>query len=53
MPEDELYAKNLADLHNFNHKEILINPNIVKELPKIVKYLDEPIGDPLSPSIHT
>lgn len=46
MPEDEKYAKELADLHNFNHNEIIINSNIVEDLPKMVRTLDEPIGDP-------
>lgn len=46
MPEDEIYAKKLANLHNFDHHEIIINANIVKHLPFIVRTLDEPIGDP-------
>ena len=46
MPEDEKYAKYLADLNDFDHNEILINSDITKMLPKMVKFLDEPIGDP-------
>lgn len=46
MPEDEKYAKQLADLHSFDHHEIIINADIVKYLPFIVRTLDEPIGDP-------
>ena len=46
MPEDEKYARQLAEQHNFDHNEIVINPDIVKILPQIVRMLDEPIGDP-------
>lgn len=46
MPEDEKYAKYLAELHGFDHNEIVINSDIVTMLPKMVKTLDEPIGDP-------
>jgi asparagine synthase (glutamine-hydrolysing) len=46
MPEDEKYAKFLAELNNFDHNEIVINSNITKMLPQMVKSLDEPIGDP-------
>jgi asparagine synthase (glutamine-hydrolysing) len=46
MPEDEKYAKELAVKYHFDHHEILLTPDIVKELPKMVYSLDEPIGDP-------
>jgi len=46
MPDDEKYARKLAKQFKFNYNEILINSNIVELLPKIVKILDEPIGDP-------
>ena len=46
MPEDEKYAKLVADLNDFDHNEIIINSDITEMLPKIVKTLDEPIGDP-------
>tara|TARA_B100000963_G_scaffold289151_1_gene258558 strand:- start:9284 stop:11167 length:1884 start_codon:yes stop_codon:yes gene_type:complete len=46
MPEDEKYAKYLAELNNFHHNEIVINSDIITMLPKMVKSLDEPIGDP-------
>lgn len=46
MPEDEKYARYLAELNNFDHNEIVINSNITKMLPQMVKSLDEPIGDP-------
>ncbi len=46
MPADEKYAKKLAEEHGFSHNEIIINADIVENLPKIVRILDEPIGDP-------
>ena len=46
MPDDELYAKELAQKIGCSFNEIKINPNIIDILPKIVKTLDEPIGDP-------
>lgn len=46
MPEDEKYARMLADMFHFDHHEILLHADIVKDLPRIVHTLDEPIGDP-------
>lgn len=46
MPDDQKYARDLASLHHFDHNEILISSKIVDLLPKIVRTLDEPIGDP-------
>jgi len=46
MPEDERYARQLAQQFGFDHHEILLQPDIVKDLPRIVYTLDEPIGDP-------
>ncbi|WP_428236157.1 asparagine synthase (glutamine-hydrolyzing) [Gracilimonas sp.] len=44
--DDSVYAKRLAELHNFNHHEITIEPDIVDLLPKIIYSLEEPIADP-------
>ncbi len=46
MPDDQKYARIVAETHNFDHHEIEILPEIVKLLPDMVKTLDEPIGDP-------
>ena len=46
MPEDEKFAKRVADLNNFDHNEIIIKSDIINMLPQMVKTLDEPIGDP-------
>lgn len=44
--DDSVYAKRLAKLHDFNHHEITIEPDIVDLLPKIINSLEEPISDP-------
>ena len=46
MPEDEKFARQLANQFHFDHHEIEITPDIMKLLPQIVYTLDEPIGDP-------
>lgn len=46
MPPDEKYARIVADTFGFDHHEITISPDIIKDFPKMVKTLDEPIGDP-------
>jgi len=40
------YAKIISDKFNTLHKEIIVSPNITKELPKMIWHLDEPIADP-------
>lgn len=44
--DDAYYAKKLASQFGFNHNEIVIKPDIVDLLPKMVWHLDEPIADP-------
>jgi asparagine synthase (glutamine-hydrolysing) len=46
MPDDEKYARWLAEKFEFDHHEIEITADIVNELPRMVYTLDEPIGDP-------
>lgn len=46
MPEDDKYAKLVSDKFAIKNHQIKIDSNIIKELPFIVKVLDEPIGDP-------
>jgi asparagine synthase (glutamine-hydrolysing) len=46
MPDDEKYAQKLADQFQFDHHNILVEPDILKELKSMVFTLDEPIGDP-------
>jgi asparagine synthase (glutamine-hydrolysing) len=52
MPEDEKYAKQVAQQFHFDHHEIEIVPEIIKVLPEIVYTLDEPIGDPAAISTY-
>ncbi len=46
MPDDEKYASEVANLYHFDHNVIQISPDILREFPKMVATLDEPIGDP-------
>jgi asparagine synthase (glutamine-hydrolysing) len=46
MPDDEKYAAIIARKFNLDHHVIQITPDILKEFPKMVSALDEPIGDP-------
>lgn len=46
MPEDEKYARQLAQRFHFDHHEMEITPDIINMLPQLVYTLDEPIGDP-------
>ena len=46
MPDDEKYARMLADEFDLDHHVIKISPDILKDLPEMVRTLDEPIGDP-------
>ena len=40
------YAKQVSELFNTEHQEFLIEPDVVKLLPKIVWHTDEPMADP-------
>jgi asparagine synthase (glutamine-hydrolysing) len=46
MPADEKYARLVAGQFHFDHHEIVVKADIIKDLPKMVYMLDEPIGDP-------
>jgi asparagine synthase (glutamine-hydrolysing) len=46
-PTDELkYANMIAKKFNTEHKEIIVNYDTLKILPKVVWHLDEPLADP-------
>lgn len=45
MPDDLSYARQIAKSADLNLHEILIKPDLVDMLPRIVEILDEPIGD--------
>lgn len=45
-PDDAVYARLVARLHDIKLHEIEIAPDVVNLLPRIVDILDEPIGDP-------
>ncbi len=46
MPDDEKYARILAKEFDFDQNIIKIDSDIIKDLPELVRILDEPIGDP-------
>ncbi len=46
MPDDASYARKVAARYGIDLHEIVISPDIVDLLPKMVDILDEPIGDP-------
>jgi asparagine synthase (glutamine-hydrolysing) len=43
---ETVYAKQVSELFGTEHKEFLIEPDVVKLLPKIVWHCDEAIADP-------
>ena len=50
---DELaYARHIANYFDTDHKEILVNPDTAKLLPKIIWHLDEPMSDPASIPVY-
>ncbi len=46
---DELpFARKVAEEFSTDHHEIIVSPKSIKELPKIIWHLDEPMADPTS-----
>ena len=46
MPDDSYFAHLVAQQFDFDHHEIVIEPDIVQLLPHLVYHLDEPLADP-------
>ena len=46
MPDDSLFARKVAKKFDLDHHEIVISPEITRELPHLIYHLDEPLGDP-------
>ena len=46
MPDDSFYARKVAKQFGCDHKEIVLNPDVVDLLPKMVWHMDEPLADP-------
>jgi len=44
--DDSYYAQQVAKKLKFEHVEILIEPDVIDLLPKMIWHLDEPIADP-------
>ena len=43
---ETIYAKQISEFFNTEHKEFIIEPDVVKLLPRIVWHCDEPMADP-------
>ncbi|MBI5224918.1 asparagine synthase (glutamine-hydrolyzing) [Candidatus Micrarchaeota archaeon] len=44
---DELpFARQTSDAFSTDHQELIVSPDSIKELPKIIWHLDEPMADP-------
>lgn len=39
------YAKQVSELFNTDHKEIIVKPDVAKLLPKLLWHMDEPMAD--------
>lgn len=48
MPDDQKYAKIVAKHLGSDYRELVIKPDVVELLPKLIYHLDEPIADPAS-----
>lgn len=46
------YAKKVSEYFGTRHNEIIISTDIIKELPKIVWHLDEPMSDPAAVPVY-
>ncbi len=46
LEDDSVWAKQVADLLEFNYEEMIVKPETEKLLPRMVYHLDEPIADP-------
>ena len=44
--DDSYYARKVADAFGFDHHEIVLQPDVVSLLPKLIYHMDEPIADP-------
>ncbi|HWQ82783.1 MAG TPA: asparagine synthase-related protein [Ignavibacteria bacterium] len=46
LEDDSVWAKQVADMFEFNYEEMIVKPETEKLLPRMVYHLDEPIADP-------
>ena len=46
LEDDSVWAKQVADILEFNYEEMIVRPETEKLLPLMVYHLDEPIADP-------
>lgn len=46
LEDDSVWAKQVADMFEFNYEEMIVKPETEKLMPRMVYHLDEPIADP-------
>lgn len=46
MPEDDVYARHVAEYIGTYHKEFEIGPDVLDLLPKMIYHIEEPLADP-------
>jgi len=44
--DERAYARHIAGMYGTEHHELLVSPNIVSYLPRMVRFFDEPFGNP-------
>jgi asparagine synthase (glutamine-hydrolysing) len=52
MPDDSLYARQVAERFGFVHHEATIKPDVVDLLPRMTWHLDEPLADPAAINMY-
>jgi len=52
QPDDLKYARRVSEMFECDHREIILSPNIIDSLPKVIWHLDEPVADPAAISSY-
>jgi asparagine synthase (glutamine-hydrolysing) len=52
VPDDLRYARLMARRFPIEHHEILLEPQVVKVLPRVIYHMDDPVADPAAISAY-
>jgi len=52
VDDDVRYARMLADQLDIDYHEIILHPEVIEVLPKVVWHMDEPVADPAAISTY-
>ena len=52
VPDDVRHARRVASLFATDHSETILSPDVLELLPKAVRHLEEPVGDPAAISTY-